>query len=104
MRAYLYKIDRSAWGLQLILSRTVPDFLIKLFELEVPEIEEGLLEIKVAARDPGSRADRGQVQRPARRPHRYLRGHAWFPCPGRDRRIGWGKGRHRRGLTIRSRL
>jgi N utilization substance protein A len=34
----------------------VPEFLIKLFELEVPEIEEGLLEIKVAARDPGSRA------------------------------------------------
>jgi len=40
----------------LILSRTVPEFLIKLFELEVPEIEEGLLEIKAAARDPGSRA------------------------------------------------
>ena len=40
----------------MILSRTVPEFLIKLFELEVPEIEEGLLEIKVAARDPGSRA------------------------------------------------
>jgi N utilization substance protein A len=56
VRAYLYKIDRSARGPQLILSRTVPEFLIKLFELEVPEIEEGLLEIKVAARDPGSRA------------------------------------------------
>jgi N utilization substance protein A len=40
----------------LILSRTVPEFLIKLFEMEVPEIEEGLLEIKAAARDPGSRA------------------------------------------------
>jgi N utilization substance protein A len=38
------------------LSRIAPEFLIKLFELEVPEIEEGLLEIKVAARDPGSRA------------------------------------------------
>ncbi|WON74391.1 transcription termination factor NusA [Nitrosospira sp. Is2] len=56
VRAYLYKIDRNARGPQLILSRTVPEFLIKLFELEVPEIEEGLLEIKVAARDPGSRA------------------------------------------------
>jgi N utilization substance protein A len=38
------------------LSRVAPDFLIKLFELEVPEIEEGLLEVKAAARDPGSRA------------------------------------------------
>ena len=37
VRAYLYKIDRSARGAQLILSRTVPEFLIKLFELEVPE-------------------------------------------------------------------
>jgi len=43
-------------GPQLILSRIAPEFLIKLFELEVPEIEEGLLEIKGAARDPGSRA------------------------------------------------
>lgn len=56
VRAYLYKIDRNARGPQLILSRIAPEFLIKLFELEVPEIEEGLLEIRVAARDPGSRA------------------------------------------------
>jgi len=55
-RAYLWKIDRNARGPQLILSRTVPEFLIKLFELEVPELEDGLLEIKAAARDPGSRA------------------------------------------------
>jgi N utilization substance protein A len=56
VRAYLLKVDRAARGQQLILSRTVPDFLAKLFELEVPEIEEGLLEIKAAARDAGSRA------------------------------------------------
>jgi len=56
VRAYLLKIDRSSRGPQLILSRVAPDFLVKLFELEVPEIEEGLLEIKAAARDPGSRA------------------------------------------------
>jgi N utilization substance protein A len=55
-RAYLWKIDRGARGPQLILSRTAPEFLIKLFELEVPELEDGLLEIKAAARDPGSRA------------------------------------------------
>lgn len=55
-RAYLYKVDRVSRGPQLKLSRISPEFLMKLFELEVPEIEEGLLEIKVAARDPGSRA------------------------------------------------
>ncbi len=56
VRAYLLKIDRGARGPQLILSRIAPELLVKLFELEVPEIEEGLLEIKAAARDPGSRA------------------------------------------------
>jgi N utilization substance protein A len=56
VRAFLLKVDRNNRGPQLILSRTVPEFLIKLFELEVPEIEEGLLEIKAAARDAGSRA------------------------------------------------
>ncbi len=56
VRAYLYKVDRVSRGPQLKLSRISPEFLMKLFELEVPEIEEGLLEIKVAARDPGSRA------------------------------------------------
>ncbi len=56
IRAYLYKVDRAARGPQLKLSRISPEFLMKLFELEVPEIEEGLLEIKVASRDPGSRA------------------------------------------------
>jgi len=56
VRAFLLKVDRSSRGPQLVLSRVVPEFLVKLFELEVPEIEEGLLEIKAAARDPGSRA------------------------------------------------
>src|SRR5437868_237457 len=56
VRAYIEKIDRQARGPQLVLSRIAPEFLMKLFELEVPEIEEGLLEIKIAARDPGSRA------------------------------------------------
>ncbi|CAB1368686.1 transcription termination factor NusA [Denitratisoma oestradiolicum] len=56
VRAWLKKIDRAARGPQLILSRTAPEFIVKLFELEVPEIEEGLLEIKSAARDAGIRA------------------------------------------------
>ena len=56
VRTCLMRIDRAARGPQLILSRTAPEFIIELFRLEVPEIEEGLLEIKSAARDPGVRA------------------------------------------------
>ena len=56
VRAYVAKIDRQARGPQIIVSRTSPEFLKKLFELEVPEIEQGLLLIKSAARDPGVRA------------------------------------------------
>ena len=56
IRAYVTKIDRAAKGPQLILSRIAPEFIMRLFELEVPEIEEGLIEIRAAARDPGIRA------------------------------------------------
>ncbi len=56
VKSSLLRIDRGARGPQLILSRTAPEFLAKLFELEVPEIEDGLLEIKACARDPGLRA------------------------------------------------
>jgi N utilization substance protein A len=56
VRACLDRVDRGGRGPQLVLSRTIPEFVIRLFELEVPEIEEGLLEIKAAARDPGLRA------------------------------------------------
>lgn len=56
VRAYLSRIERGGRGPQLMLSRIAPEFLVKLFELEVPEIEEGLLEIKSAARDPGLRS------------------------------------------------
>ena len=56
VRAFVLKIDRAARGQQVILSRTSPDFIRQLFENEVPEIEQGLLEIKGAARDPGVRA------------------------------------------------
>ena len=56
VRAYLTRIERNVRGPQLILTRIAPEFISKLFELEVPEIEEGLLEIRAASRDPGSRA------------------------------------------------
>ena len=56
VRAYMLKIERGPRGPQVILSRTAPEFIMELFRLEVPEMEQGLLEIKSAARDPGVRA------------------------------------------------
>lgn len=56
VRAYVLRVDETNKGKQVILSRACNEFIKKLFELEVPEIEEGTVEIKAAARDPGSRA------------------------------------------------
>ncbi len=56
VRGWVMKINREGRGPQLILSRTAPEFIMKLFELEVPEIEQGLLHVKAAARDAGVRA------------------------------------------------
>jgi N utilization substance protein A len=56
VKSYLLRVDRQARGPQLVLSRTAPEFIVKLFEMEVPEVDDGLLEIKAAARDPGQRA------------------------------------------------
>jgi N utilization substance protein A len=56
VRGLLYVIRPEARGAQLFISRTHPDMLIELFRIEVPEIAEETLEIKAAARDPGSRA------------------------------------------------
>ncbi len=56
VRAWVLKVDHTLRGQQVILSRTAPEFIRQLFENEVPEIEQGLLEIKAAARDPGVRA------------------------------------------------
>jgi N utilization substance protein A len=56
VRACLLRVERGGRGPQLILSRTSPEFIKHLFALEVPEIAEGLIEIRAAARDPGLRA------------------------------------------------
>ena len=56
MRALLTDVQSEQRGPQLFLSRTSPDMLIELFKIEVPEIAEEIIEIKAAARDPGSRA------------------------------------------------
>ncbi len=56
IRAYLLEVSRSAKGPQVVLSRTHPVFLERLFQLEVPEIYEGVIEIKAVSREPGVRA------------------------------------------------
>lgn len=56
VRGYLYAVKSQARGPQLFISRTHPQLLMELFKIEVPEIGEDLIEIKNAARDPGSRA------------------------------------------------
>ena len=56
VRAFLEEVDRDQRGPRLMLSRTAPGMIMELFKLEVPEIAEELIEIKSAARDPGSRA------------------------------------------------
>ena len=56
VRAYIAEVDPTLRGPQILLSRSAPGFMMELFAQEVPEIEQGLLEIKSCARDPGSRA------------------------------------------------
>ncbi|MGD9763095.1 MAG: transcription termination factor NusA [Candidatus Binatia bacterium] len=56
IRAYILDVEMAGKGPQIVLSRTHPGFLIKLFEQEVPEIYEGIVEVKGAAREPGGRA------------------------------------------------
>jgi len=61
IRALILRVSREARGPQIFLSRAHPDFMKKLFAQEVPEIYDGIIEIKAAARDPGSRAKIGVI-------------------------------------------
>ncbi|MBI1251959.1 MAG: transcription termination/antitermination protein NusA [Alphaproteobacteria bacterium] len=56
VRSYIFDVRREAKGPQIFLSRAKPEFMVRLFAQEVPEVYEGVIEIKAAARDPGSRA------------------------------------------------
>lgn len=56
LRGYLYEVSSEVRGPQLFVSRTAPEFMIELFKLEVPEVGQGLVEIKGCSRDPGDRA------------------------------------------------
>ncbi len=62
-RAYVYDVRREPRGPQIFLSRTHPQFMAKLFRQEVPEIYDGIIEVKSVARDPGSRAKIGVISR-----------------------------------------
>jgi N utilization substance protein A len=66
VRALITQVDRQARGAPLYLSRSAPAYMVELFRLEVPEIEQGLLEIKACARDPGSRAKLAVLSHDAR--------------------------------------
>ncbi|MEM6548758.1 MAG: transcription termination factor NusA [Pseudomonadota bacterium] len=61
IRAYIRDVKRETRGPQIFLSRTAPEFMAKLFAMEVPEIYDGIIEIKAVARDPGSRAKIGVI-------------------------------------------
>ena len=61
IRAYVKDVRRETRGPQIFLSRTDPQFMAELFKMEVPEIYDGIIEIKAAARDPGSRAKIGVI-------------------------------------------
>ncbi len=63
IRAYIYDVRREPRGPQIFLSRTHPQFMAKLFAQEVPEIYEGIVEVKAVARDPGSRAKIAVISR-----------------------------------------
>ena len=63
VRAYLYDVRREQRGPQIFMSRTHPQFMAKLFGQEVPEIYDGIIEVKSVARDPGSRAKIGVISR-----------------------------------------
>ena len=61
IRAYIRDVREEVRGPQIFLSRTAPEFMAELFKMEVPEIYDGIIEIKAVARDPGSRAKIGVI-------------------------------------------
>ena len=63
IRAFIYDVRREARGPQIFLLRTHPQFMAKLFAQEVPEVYDGIVEVKAVARDPGSRAKIAVISR-----------------------------------------
>ena len=96
VRGYLYDVRTEPRGPQLFISRAAPEFMIELFKLEVPEVGQGLVEIKACARDPGDRAKIAVLA--LRQPHRSdrrLHRHARFARAGGVERAQRRARRHR---------
>ena len=88
VRGFLYDVRPEPRGPQLFVSRTRPEFLIELFRMEVPEIGQGLIDVKGAARDPGLRAQEADgVCKRISRPYRRREG-LWLEDRGRRLRLG----------------
>ena len=101
VRAYVYDVRREQRGPQIFLSRTHPQFMAKLFTMEVPEIYDGIIEIKSVARDPGSRAKIAVISRDSLdRSGRRLRRHARLARPGRRRRTAGREDRHHSVVAV----
>ena len=95
IRAYIYDVRREPRGPQIFLSRTHPQFTAKLFAQEVPEIYDGIVEVKAVARDPGlARQDRRDLARFLGRSGRRLRRHARLARAGGGERIAGREDRH----------
>ena len=95
VRAYIFDVREEPRGPQIFLSRSHPQFMAKLFTQEVPEIYDGIIEIKAVARDPGQpRQDRRAEPRQLDRSDRRLRRHARQQGPGRRAGAAGREGRH----------
>ena len=95
IRCYIKDVRSETRGPQIFLSRTASEFMAELFRMEVPEIYDGIIEIKAVARDPGSRAKIAVISYESSiDPVGGLRRNAWLPCTGRRQRIAGRKDRH----------
>ncbi len=95
VRAYVMDVREEPRGPQVFLSRTHPKFMAKLFAQEVPEIYDGIIEIKAVARDPGSRAKIAVLSHDfGHGPGRPLHRHAWLARPGGGWRAPGREDRH----------
>ena len=96
LKAYIVEVRKTAKGPQIVVSRTHPGLVKRLFELEVPEIVDGVVELKAIAREPGHRTKLAVVvQRQQRRPRRRVRRRARFARAHGRQRAARREGRHR---------
>src|SRR5438132_686449 len=87
VRAYVQEVKKTAKGPQILLSRADAGFLVRLFEAEIPEIAEGIVQVKAAAREPG---ERGEADRASRRHQERGRGGGRAAASRRGARLGAG--------------